>query len=254
VWDARARGRARTERNVTLKAQTNDAAPIKEAIGPDLAIGDREENAADGDAGFGLADERMLGEMGNYFHKLYYWTEYLKTHPAGAGHGDAAAVDMLEGTVERLEHFMRMILEYFAPPRLCFNRIGAADLVGGLACRLPGRKLRIEGLDEHGAMGVLADPGLMAQAMRTVFECVAATLVDEDEIVARIQSARRREFAGIEIEFVAGRGLHAGSRLMRGIEMAVAEKFLQMHGGEVFERSDAVGRIRTLVVFLPIYA
>ena len=88
-----------------------------------------------------LADERVLGEisheMGNYFHKLYYWTEYLKTHPAGAGHGDASAVDMLEGTVERLEHFMRMILEYFAPPRLCFNRIGAADLVGGLACRLP---------------------------------------------------------------------------------------------------------------------
>jgi len=210
------------------------------------------------DSGLGLADERILGEiaheMGNYFHKLYYWTEYLKGHGGGSGPTDAAAVDMLETTVERLEHFMRMILEYFAPPRLCFNKIGARDLVAGLGCRLHGRALRVDGLDQYGDTCVLADPGLIAHAMRTVFESVAATLLDEDEMVVRIEPAGRSEFSGIELEFMAGRGLAEGARLTKGIEMAVAEKFLQMHGGEMFERTDGVGRVRSLVVFLPIYA
>ena len=40
------------------------------------------------DTGLGIPDDRILGEisheMGNYFHKLYYWTEYLRDRD---GHG-----------------------------------------------------------------------------------------------------------------------------------------------------------------------
>jgi len=201
-----------------------------------------------------LTDERVLGEisheMGNYFHKLYYWTEHLKSR-AGADPTDVAATEMLESTIGRLEHFMRMILEYFAPARLCFNRVEASDLVSGFGSRLPGRQLRVQVDDSVAGMAVLADASLIGPALRTVFERVTATLIDEDEMLVVLSAASRREFAGVEIEFHAGAGAPAGRSLIGGIEMAVAEKFLQMHGGELFERE--AGAPRGIVVFLPIY-
>lgn len=209
---------------------------------------------ADGQQTLALADERVLGEisheMGNYFHKLYYWTEHLKSRAAGDP-TDITATEMLESTIGRLEHFMRMILEYFAPARLCFNRVEASDLVSGLGSRLPGRRLRVQAADSVAGVAVLADASLIGPALRTVFERVTATLMDEDEMLVILTAATRHEFAGVEIEFHAGRGAPAGGSLIGGIEMAVAEKFIQMHGGELFERD--AGLPRGLVVFLPIY-
>ena len=74
------------------------------------------------------------------------------------------------------------------------------------------------------------------------------------ERIVRLMPSERREFRGIEIEFQAGRGAPAGKTLARGIEIAVAEKFIQMHGGELFERKGGDSEARALVVFLPIYA
>jgi hypothetical protein len=210
------------------------------------------EGASDATA-LGPPDERVLGEiaheMGNHLHKLYYWTDYLRSQVAGRGEPEIAAVDMLSGAVERLETFMRMILEYFAPARLCFTKVKVADLVGGLAAKLPGRRLRCEGIDVFGETTVFADAGLLAHAIRTVFERAASTLVAEDEMVVRVTGASRREYQGVEVEF-CGEVSAAGGSLKSGIEMAVAEKFLLMHGGELFERESAP---RSLVVFLPLY-
>jgi hypothetical protein len=209
---------------------------------------------ADEQQTLGLADERVLGEisheMGNYFHKLYYWTEHLKSR-AGTNPTDMAATEMLESTIGRLEHFMRMVLEYFAPARLCFNRVEASDLVSGLESCLPGRRLRVQVAESVAGMAVLADASLIGHALRTVFERVTATLIDEDEMLVVLTAASRREFAGVEIEFHAGAGVGSDRSLIGGIEMAVAEKFLQMHGGELFERDPE--SLRGLVVFLPIY-
>jgi hypothetical protein len=210
------------------------------------------------DTGLGIPDDHILGEisheMGNYFHKLYYWTEYLRDRDGHGPDADRTAFDMLEGTVERLEHFMRMILEYFAPARLSFTRLRAEELVVGLGTRLTGRRLVIVGESDVRATPVLADAALIGHALRTVFEGAAATLIDEGEMVVRLAPSRRQKFQGIEIEFHAGRGAPAAKALARGIEMAVAEKFVQMHGGELFERAGDAVSPRALVVFLPIYA
>jgi hypothetical protein len=225
----------------------------------DVSVAEESERADALDAsGLGLPDDRILGEisheMGNYFHKLYYWTEYLRDRNGYVAEADRTAFDMLEGTVERLEHFMRMILEYFAPARLSFTRLRAEDLVGGLRSRLIGRKLKIEGDATVRSTAVLADAALIGHALRTIFETAAATLIDEDEMIVRLVVAQRREFRGIEIDFLAGRGAAAAKTLAQGIEIAVAEKFIQMPGGELFERrADGTGP-RALVVFLPIYA
>ena len=215
---------------------------------------------ASGDEGaLGLPDERILGEisheMGNYFHKLYYWTDYLRGESIDRSQADTAAIEMLGDTVERLEQFMRMTLEYFAPARLTFNRVTAADLVAGLEGRLPGRTLRIENFDAFADTPILADAALIGHAIRTVFERAASTLLDEDQMVVRLSETRSNDFRGIEIEFGAGAGAH-GVELKHGIEMAVAEKFLHMHGAELLEREESSKNgtsRRSLVVFLPIY-
>ena len=213
-----------------------------------------EGTPSNGDAGaLGPPDERVLGdiahEMGNHLHKLYYWTDYLRAQVAGRGEPETAAVEMLAGAVERLENFMRMMLEYFAPARLCFTKVKVADLVDGLTSRLPGRRLRLEGFDVYGETTVFADAGLLAHAVRTVFERAASTLVAEDEMVVRVTGASRREYRGVEVEFRGGASTSAG-RLKNGIDMAVAEKFLLMHGAELSEREAATP---SLVVFLPLY-
>ncbi|RMD82496.1 MAG: hypothetical protein D6815_09095 [Candidatus Dadabacteria bacterium] len=200
----------------------------------------------------GLPDDRILGEIshevGNYFHKLYYWTDYLKNnHSSG---GETAAVEMLEETVGRLERFMRMMLEYLAPARVSFSRVEAGDLLAGLADKLPGRSVDVVGPDGWRRRKVLVDPSLMAHAVRTIFERVAGTLLDEDTLKVGIAEAERREFRGLEFEFRAGAGLGANERLKKGIEMAVAEKFILMHGGELIERLEPP---RGLIIFLPIY-
>jgi hypothetical protein len=101
----------------------------------------------------------------------------------------------------------------------------------------------------------LADAALIGHAIRTVFERVASTLLDEDQMVIRLSETRSNDFRGIEIEFGAGAGAQ-GVELKRGIEMAVAEKFLHMHGAELLEREESSKNEtsrRSLVVFLPIY-
>jgi hypothetical protein len=218
--------------------------------GPTIVV--RDEDGRQPTTGLGLPDDHLLGEisheMGNYFHKLYYWSDYLKT--AVGDTGEQGAVEMLEGTVERLEHFMRMILEYFAPARLCFTKVPVSELIGSMESRLVGRRLRVEG-DYVADTTVMVDAALIAHALRTTFESAAATLLDEPEMIVRVTEAHRSEYAGIEIEFLAGKQSRDQARLKQGIEMAVAEKFFQMHGGELFERE---GEDHALIVFLPLYA
>src|SRR5216110_2610685 len=46
-------------------------------------------------------------ELGNFFHKLYYWSDYLKEKPARKS-ADSTAVQMLERTIKNLEDFLRL--------------------------------------------------------------------------------------------------------------------------------------------------
>ena len=65
----------------------------------------------------------------------------------------------------------------------------------------------------------------------------------------------RRDFPGLEVRLSVEPKV-APSPLFRtaeaGVEWAVAQKLIEMHGGEIVERCDANGR-RTVVIFLPLY-
>lgn len=214
--------------------------------------GSREGPAAS--SPLGPPDDSVLGdiahEMGNHLHKVYYWTDYLREQVGDRSEPESAAIDMLAGAVERLERFMRMILEYFAPARMCFNKVRALDLVDGLAVHLPGRKLVVEGREDVADVTVFADAGLLGHAIRTVFERIASTLVAETELHVRVSLRTFRQYRGVSLEFQSGTAAGAAD-LRSGIEMSVAEKFLQMHGAELIEEE---GPPKTLAIFVPLYA
>src|SRR5437867_2955815 len=82
-----------------------------------------------------LVQEKVLSEisheLGNFFHKLYYWSDYLKEQPAGAS-TESTAAQMLERTIKNLEDFLKVSLDYFHPTRLSLMRMAIPDVVGGL--------------------------------------------------------------------------------------------------------------------------
>src|SRR5712691_8808179 len=73
-----------------------------------------------------VVQERVLAEirheLGNFFHKLYYWSDYLKEKPVRQP-ADSTATQMLERTIKNLEDFLKMSLEYFHPTQLAFTRM-----------------------------------------------------------------------------------------------------------------------------------
>src|SRR5262249_59321835 len=82
-----------------------------------------------------FVQEKVLSEirheLGNFFHKLYYWSEYLKEKPARKT-ADSTAAQMLESTIKNLEGFLKVSLEYLHPTELSCARMRVDDLIEGL--------------------------------------------------------------------------------------------------------------------------
>ncbi len=204
--------------------------------------------------GFGLPDQKVLGELshalGNYFHKIYYWLEYLRNHGADAAENEVP-LRMLDDTVERLEGFSRMALEYFAPAELRFTKLTLGEVFAATTPWLGGRHMHVEGAEGWREVIVFADPSRLDHILRAVLGRLNKTLVREDEFRVEFSESRRDEFDGIEIRFSVGEGAESLAALTEGIEMSVAEKYLKIHGGELFTREENGTRI--LGMFLPLY-
>src|SRR5213079_898334 len=82
-----------------------------------------------------VRDEKVLAEiaheLGNFFHKLYYSSDYLKEKPARRT-ADSTAAQMLERTIRNLEDFLKISLDYFHPTQMTFTRMAVGELVEGL--------------------------------------------------------------------------------------------------------------------------
>ena len=87
-----------------------------------------------------VVQERVLAEisheLGNFFHKLYYWSDYIKSDSDAARKADSTAGHMLERTISNLEDFLKVALEYFYPIRLNFTKIAVGELLDGFMTHL----------------------------------------------------------------------------------------------------------------------
>ena len=154
-----------------------------------------------------VVQERVLAEisheLGNFFHKLYYWSDYIKSDSDAARKADSTAGHMLERTISNLEDFLKVALEYFYPIRLNFTKIAVGELLDGfmthLSAHLNGNEVRVF-RDEIGEPAtILIDPARISQAFRIALHQVHEDLKSGGALTVSLGKGTRRDFPGLEM-------------------------------------------------------
>jgi signal transduction histidine kinase len=210
-----------------------------------------------------VVQERVLAEisheLGNFFHKLYYWSDYIKTDGEGTKKGDSTAGQMLERTISNLEEFLKITLEYFYPITLNFSKIPVGELLDAfmthLTSHLNGNAVEVRRDDVADASTILVDATRISQAFRIALHHVHKDLKAGGNLSVGMGRASRRDFAGLEIRLEVEPQTPT-SPLFRaaeaGVEWAVAQKLIELHGGEIEESIEPGGR-KVVLIFLPLY-
>lgn len=197
-------------------------------------------------------------ELGNFFHKLYYWTDYLQEKRPPASE-DTTATEMLGRTIRNLEGFLRVSLEYFRPLALSTIPMSVSDLVAGLLgqarSELNGTPLAVAETGQWNGATLLVDPGrlpgVFVLALRRVL-----TGAEQARVEIALRADRRGERDGLEVRVTALLASGPGPVVLNtaaDVEWALAERVVALHGGELVA-AESTGERRLVVLFLPFHA
>jgi len=190
-------------------------------------------------------------ELGNLFHKLYYWAEFLQER-RGDHASDAPAVQMLTQTVGSLEEFLKGALDYFRPLKLSPVRMAVSDLIAGMVIQLRSQLLgwpvRVSDTGTWGQRSVLVDP----VRLPSVLLAAGRRLTERAPAGSGVHIAFQALANGIEVTFrVEGTGGTAALQSAATcLEWGMAERIVSLHGGWLRERAADDGP-HALVLFLP---
>jgi signal transduction histidine kinase len=210
-----------------------------------------------------LVQEKVLAEisheLGNFFHKLYYWSDYLQEKGTRRS-PDVTATQMLERTIKNFEDFIRTALQYFNPIQLSCLNMPVAELIRGLKAQLDehvgggGTPVAVVDAGDWGDDAVMVDPGRFSYALEIAVRHLTQHVGVDSNVRVAIQRAERGGRSGVEIRFE----LHHpnGTSLLfqtavAGVEWAMAEKLIELHGGKLAEHEDEHGA-RCSALFLPL--
>jgi signal transduction histidine kinase len=208
-----------------------------------------------------LVEEKVLAEiaheLGNFFHKLYYWSDYLKERTPRKT-ADSTAAEMLERTIKNLEDFLRLSFDYVHPLQLSFLRMGVADVVHGLLgqvrAQLNGTPATVAHDGEWCGEEVLVDPSHLSRVFEVTLRHMMKQVGAASTVCVAVGRALRAGRPGLELSFHV-EGVSEASPLFRtsdaGVEWAVAQKVVALHGGELREQTRGPGE-KSLVIFLPL--
>ena len=208
-----------------------------------------------------LVQEKVLSEiaheLGNFFHKLYYWSDYLKEKPDGVP-TEGTATEMLERTIKNLEDFLKVSLDYFHPTHLSLMRMAIPDIVNGLLsqvrAQINGTPVSVSEGAAWDGEGVMIDPGHLSQALGVAVATLVKQIGPESSVHVGIERSAWTDGHWLEVAFELRRPSDP-SPLFRtsraGVEWAVAQKVVALHGGELVECSGADGT-KTLAISLPL--
>jgi signal transduction histidine kinase len=236
----------------------NDVSATATAHGPARPLAARTETAPP------LAvQERVLAEvgheLGNFFHKLYYWADYLQERRAGHG-GDTTATQMLGRTVHNLEEFLRLTLDFFRPITLTPMSLPVSELVAGVLAQLraqaDGISLTVTDPGSWEGRSIVVDPVRLPPVFLLAMRRLAEQAPPESRLRVSLAEVEQGGRAGIEVAFgltTPGCATSLFQTAAAGIEWAVAERVVALHGGALTEQ-DAGQDERSIVIFLPFHA
>jgi hypothetical protein len=195
-----------------------------------------------------LVGERVVAdvrhEIGNYFHKLYYWADFLGESRNGRA-GDVTATQLLEETIHGLEDILHATLEYVRPMIAVPIRMHAREVADGivrhLASGLDGRAV-VTSVDDTVPSDrvVLVDPGRLSQLLTMLVRRIASVTEEASGVEIGVCAELRGtvEVLAVRMAGVAGPGLHS---TLGEVEWATAENVARLIGGELTTH-DGAGR------------
>ncbi len=223
---------------------------------PLLDLGSGSEGAA-----LAALSEGVLGEirheLGNLFHKLYYWLEQVEAPGEGTG---ASPCRMLADTARQLEAFLVTTLEYFHPVALAPVPMPAREVVTGLRVRVAGLSggQGDDGSDAGPRGTVLVDLEQLPGVLEAAAERLAAEAEASDSVVRlEVREVDSEHGRGLALELSLGSRSVAPPaaelNFARTLRWARAQRVAALHGGSLAERTAPDG-MRVVALFLPYIA
>ena len=207
-----------------------------------------------------VAEERVLAEiaheLGNFFHKLYYWAEFLQEKRTDHS-SEGTAVQMLTHTVANFEEFLKGTLEYFRPLTLSPARMPIADVIAGmvvqLRAQLHGWPVRVTDGGHGERETVLIEPARLP----AVFLAIGRRLTERAPAGSGVHVDVAAREGGVEAVFRVEEcfGSPGFQTAASCIDWALAERVVALHGGRLEEREahDGADGLPVLVLFLPLH-
>jgi hypothetical protein len=197
----------------------------------------------------------LAHELGNYFHKLHYWTDCIRSGATDVEPG-TSPTDALDQTLHRLQTFLNLSLLYFEPVVAQRIAVRGSDVVKAFESLLrsenPGAEVAVVATPAASEARLEIDTTRLSTAFRTIAHLLDAGPGTELRLEADVVSAAR---GSARLQIVAsakgGSAEAAARRAQRVVEWAVAARMLELHEGELKTNEQRPGSARC-VLTLPL--
>ena len=199
-----------------------------------------------------VADVRH--EAGNYFHKLYYWADFLNESRGGRA-ADVTATQMLEDTIRGLEDLLRVTLEYVRPITVNSVHLGAHEMTDGvvrhLVSTLGERVVAKPGAPALEGWAVTVDLGRFSQLLTVMGRRLESGLAVDARVEVAFEVTTGVEGCRLGVS-LSGAGAPPTPRpTVADVEWAMAENLARALGGML--GVEAAHGTLTLTLALPLH-
>lgn len=172
-------------------------------------------------------------ELGNHFHKLYYWADYVQ-ELAGSEEAEPLG-DPLTGSIQKLESFLNSAMQYLSPEPLETVSMRLAEVAQAmeqlLGSEVPQAKIEMQfapGLEDR---GVQIDPGKFSAAIQTVARVLNQSS-DGSLLGYRISVDTAVPLRAFEFRLAAATALRTeAAEEVHTLDWANAQRTMETHGG-----------------------
>ena len=197
----------------------------------------------------------LAHELGNYFHKLYYWADCIRSGATDVEAGKSPT-DALDETLHRLQAFLNLSLLYFEPAVAERIAVRGADVAKAFEALLKGENPDAEVEVAIGPAARDARLEIDTKRLSTAFRTIAHLLGAGAGTVLRLEadvaaSGRAKPRLQITASASGGSADAAARRAQRVVEWAVAARMLELHHGELETNEQRPGSARC-VLTLPL--
>jgi hypothetical protein len=194
-------------------------------------------------------------ELGNYFHKLYYWTDCIRSGADDLEPG-TSPTDALDEALHRLQAFLDLALVYFEPVVPKPIALSGADVVKALEALVQGENpeagVEVVSTASASAAPLQVDTTRLSTGFRTIARLLSGgpgtSFFLEADVVGTTATNRRLQIA---VSSTGGSADAAARRAQRVVEWAVASRMLELHGGALDTHEQRPGAARC-VLTLPL--